>query len=206
MKIKRLLIIVFVVISNSIFAQKFGGGIFSGLTMSQLDGDSWGGYHKAGINLGVYTNTEINEKLSAQLELLYIQKGSKSNSKEPNYIYYKCKLNYIQLPLLVKYKINNKINAEIGIVEAFLRTAYEDDGGGDIVPDIPFRKWETSLLVGALYNINNKLLADVRFGYSIIPVREHPGGQSFLLNKGQFNNVISISLYYKIVGSDKFGE
>jgi hypothetical protein len=101
---KHILIIVFVLLSNLSFSQQFGGGVFVGLDISQLDGDSWGGYHKPGINLGVYTNTKINKKISVQMELAYIQKGSKSNSNEPNYVYYKCKLNYIQMPLVLSYK------------------------------------------------------------------------------------------------------
>ncbi len=198
---KYRLIIAFILMANMSFSQQFGGGVFAGLDISQLDGDGWGGYHKAGINFGVYTNTKINEKLAAQLELAYIQKGSKSDAKESNYSYYKCKLNYIQMPLLLKYKINSKINAEIGIAEAYLRTAYEDDGGGDIEPDIAFDKWESSLIIGGSYYLNKSLIANVRLNYSVFPVRKHPGGQSFLLNNGQYNNVISFSVYYKIVGA-----
>ncbi|MEA3318342.1 MAG: porin family protein [Bacteroidota bacterium] len=199
---KKVLIVAFILISNLSFSQKFGGGILGGMAVSQLDGDSWGGYHKAGLYFGVFTNAKLNKKFWTQLELAYIQKGSKSNSKEPNYVYYKCKLNYIQMPLLLKYNINNKINAEIGIAEGFLRNAYEDDGGGDIEPDIAFDKWETSVIIGASYKFTDRINANVRINYSLIPIRNHPGGQSFWLNNGQYNNVLSFSLYYKIVDAE----
>jgi len=38
----------------------------------------------------------------------------------------------------------------------------------------------------------------VRFNYSLLPVREHPGNQVYWLNRGQYNNAMLFSFYYKI--------
>jgi len=37
-----------------------------------------------------------------------------------------------------------------------------------------------------------------RFNYSILPIRAHPSGQSYLLNQGHYSNVLSIALYYQL--------
>ena len=191
-------IIVFVFLSSSLFSQTFGGGAIAGLSASQLDGDNWGGYHKAGLTFGVYTYTKLNKFIDAQLEIRYVQKGSNSNSKEQE-IFYLSKPNYIELPLFLKYRFLNNFTANIGLAAGYLQKSTEDkDGVGDEPADPAFNQFEFSGLIGIGYKITDRIFFDVRFNYSILPVRSHPGDQTYYLNAGQYNNVLTFTVHYQI--------
>jgi len=199
---KYFLIIAFIFFSSNLLSQTFGGGILGGLSASQVDGDNWGGYHKAGLCFGVYTNAKLNDYIDAQLELRYVQKGSNSNSKE-NETFYKSKLNYIELPVYLKYNFLDKFSANIGVAAGYLQKSTEDkDGIGDEPADPEFNPFEFSGLAGVEYHILDRLFFNVRFNYSILAVRDHPGDQTFYLNKGQYNNVLTFTLHYQISKTD----
>ena len=59
------------------FGQNFQGGPILGFTATQVDGDTYSGYNKAGVIIGGFVNKKFSEKWSSQLEIKYIQKGSK---------------------------------------------------------------------------------------------------------------------------------
>ena len=196
-------IIVFVFFSSSLFSQTFGGGVLAGLSASQLDGDNWGGYHKAGFTFGAYTYTKLNKYIDAQLEIRYVQKGSNSNSEELE-VFYLSKLNYVEIPLFLKYNFLSKFSANIGLTAGYLQKATEDkDGIGDEPADPEFNKFEFSGLAGVEYKIIDKLFFNVRFNYSILSVRSHPGDQTYFLNRGQYNNVLTFTIHYQISNSNE---
>ena len=197
-----ILIIIFLLSVSSVISQTFGGGFFGGLSASQLDGDNWGGYHKAGITFGAFTNTTLNQYIDAQLEVRYVQKGSNSNSKE-NEVFYVSKLNYVEIPLFLKYNFLNKFSANIGLTAGYLQKATEDkDGIGDLPADPEFNTFELSGLVGLTYRFHTHFHFDIRFNYSILPIRSHPGNQTYYLNQGQYNNALTFAVYYEIINSD----
>ena len=67
---------VFGFLISSIQAQNFDGGCLLGVSTSQVGGDNLWGFHKAGLLIGIFANKSISEKLSFQMEMTYIQKGS----------------------------------------------------------------------------------------------------------------------------------
>ncbi len=183
-------------------AQTFGGGFLAGASLSQLDGDSWGGYHKVGITAGAYTFTQLNKYVKAQLELRYTEKGSKSNSKDPS-IFYQSRLNYIEVPLLLKYSFLQKLNADIGLTAGYMVKGTEDDGYGELEADPPFKPYELSFLAGIQYQILQNVYLNVRLNYSVLPVGDHPGGQTWLFNRGQYNNALTFTVYYQLANFDR---
>ncbi|MFO7829370.1 MAG: outer membrane beta-barrel protein [Bacteroidales bacterium] len=187
---------------SSVFAQTFGGGFLGGLSASQLDGDNWGGYHKIGLTAGAYTFTQLNKYVKAQLELRYTEKGSKSNSKDPS-VFYQARLNYIEAPIMLKYTFLQKLNADIGLTAGYLVKGTEDDGYGELEADPPFKPYELSFLIGVQYQILEKLHFNIRFNYSILPVGDHPGSQTWLFNRGQYNNVLTFAVYYQLANFGK---
>lgn len=198
-----LIFLLFSIFPSLIFAQTFNGGLLAGLSASQLDGDRYGGYHKAGLCVGIYTNAKLNKYIDAQMELRYVQKGSNSNSDE-NELFYVSKLNYLELPIFLKYNFLDRFSANIGITAGYLQKATEDKGGiGDEPADPEFDPFEFSGLLGVEYKIIEQLFFNVRFNYSILAIRDHPGEQTYFLNKGQFNNVLTFTLYYQINKSNE---
>ncbi|MCB2196883.1 MAG: PorT family protein [Bacteroidetes bacterium] len=200
---KRYFIIVLILFCyNFVNAQTFGGGVFGGLSASQLDGDKSGGYNKAGVSFGIYTNVHLTKFVDAQLELKYVQKGSKW--EENDVTFYHSKLNYIEMPLFLKYRFLEKFSANIGLALGYLQKSTENkDGIGDEPADPPFNEFEFSGLAGVEYEFWKNFYFNVRLNYSILPVRDHPGDQTFFLNRGQYNNVLTFAVYYQIANFGK---
>ncbi len=200
---KIFFILMLLLISQIGFAQTFGGGVFGGLSTSQLDGDRSGGYHKAGLSFGIYTNAKINKYIDAQMELKYIQKVSKWESEDQS-VFYLSKLNYIELPLFLKYSFLDKFSANIGLTVGYLQKSTENkDRIGDEPADPPFDEFEFSGLAGVEYKIIENLFFNIRFNYSILSIRDHPGNQTYFLNKGQYNNALTFAVYYQIANFGK---
>ena len=182
-------------------AQQFEGGILGGLTASQIDGDSYRGYNKVGIQAGAWVQRLFTYTIAGQLELRYMQKGSLHTNKPNDPTYYKAVLHYIDLPLMAQYIYNEKVVFELGIGPEFLLSGKEFDAHSELPEREPyFHNFTMSAIAGIGYTFWDVLTFSARFNYSIIPIRDHPSGQSYLLNQGQYSNVLSFAVYYRISG------
>ncbi len=192
-------IMLFLFCTGYAYSQQFEGGILGGLTASQIDGDSYSGYNKVGIQAGAWVQRLFTYTVSGQLELRYVQKGSLHTNKPDDPNYYKCALHYIDLPIMVQYIYDEKVVFELGIGPEFLLSAKESDANGELPEREPyFHTFTMSAIAGIGYTFWNVLTFSARFNYSIIPIRDHPSGQSYLLNQGQYSHVLSFAIYYKI--------
>ena len=88
------------------FAQKFNAGIRAGIVASQVDGDTYEGFDKAGVIAGLYVNRSFSDKFSLQLEMDFIQKGSRMPVDDLNN-YYLMRLSYLEVPLLLQWHVSN---------------------------------------------------------------------------------------------------
>ena len=63
----------------SLSAKQFKAGVTAGIASSQVDGDTYAGYNKAGIFAGAYVTKRLapESKWSASFEITYIQKGKR---------------------------------------------------------------------------------------------------------------------------------
>ncbi len=213
---KILTIFLFLTITLSAFCQDFYGGVNIGTTISQVDGDNYGGYHKISPLGGVYVRNTFNNKWGLFSGIEYKRKGSKEVQKnKAGYVvfYYAMNADYIEVPLLATYKIEsigiprlfkynlpNDLIFDFGVSYAYLIKGTEDIGNGTFIPPTrPFRKYEIANHVGLNYRISEHIFACWRFSYTFIllPIREHPGGQVYWVNRGQYNHNMSFSLKYE---------
>ena len=184
------------------FSQQFEGGIMGGLTASQIDGDSYSGYNKVGIQAGAWVQRLFTYTIAGQMELRYVQKGSLHTNKPGDPTYYKAALHYIDIPIMAQYIYNEKVVFELGIGPEFLVSSKESDAHGELPEREPyFHTFTMSAIAGIGYTFWDILTFSARFNYSILAIRDHPSGQSYLLNQGQYNNVLSFAVYYKISGN-----
>lgn len=182
-----------------VHAQKFNGGLLAGINTSQVDGDNYGGYYKAGITGGGFVNYKLTRYAGLQMELYYIRKGAGKKPDETNATYYKVKLNYIELPVVFFYEASDRLIFEGGLAYGVLATGTEDMGAGDIIPeDYPFDKNDYSGLLGVGYRLGNNVIVDIRYSHSLLPIRNHPGNKTWLLNRGQYNNCLTFTLRYQL--------
>jgi hypothetical protein len=201
---KLFLITFFILYTTFSFSQKFHGGLFAGVAASQISGDQLTGYNKAGIFAGGFTNYHFTEKLALQLEIYYIQKGSRKNPhpKSNDYTVYKLNLQYVEMPLLFKWEFSKRFFLEVGpsIGAVMNNTGKEKDEGG-VIPNTQrpvFNRFDFCGVLGMGVNISRNFKVNIRTIDSFIPVRKPVVGTSYRLDRLQYNTTIALSLIYQI--------
>jgi hypothetical protein len=189
--------------THSLKAQNIQGGFQLGISASQFSGDKLAGFNKAGVYGGFYAFTKIKEQGAFQMEINFVQKGSFDgmNPDKGDYSKYSLNMNYIEVPFLYKYSLpKQKIVIVGGLSYArLIGNAVEKDEHGVITrlpTDPQFRNWELGIQGGLEYYFHEKWHAVFRAENSILHVREHSGGATYMLNMGQYHSVLMLSLAY----------
>ena len=182
-------------------AQNFDFYALAGPSVSQIDGDRVGGYNKMGAIAGLGIAHSFNQQLQALMELEYISKG-KGTYEESTGASYKTNLNYVQLPLLVQYNINNAFFVETGLSAACL-FSYQFYENNEPTSSSPFQptKFELGYLIGSTYAINDFWRVNLRFAYSIIHINElsdddYYRSSSWKHPLGKYNRSLTLALQY----------
>lgn len=182
-------------------AQKFNGGILAGGIVSQVDGDTWVGYHKFGFLIGGYVGLRVSPHSSFQMEMEYIQKGSRKNAdlETSDMSSYLLRLHYLEIPLLYQYTFARRFSVEVGPAADVLLGSYEEMDGIPDPPTEPLRQVTLAGIIGVSAYITGHLKAGFRFNYSLISIRNttapYPASyRKILFEYGQYNNVLSLSL------------
>lgn len=188
---------------NNIQAQSFRGGALLGLNASQVSGDNLGGYDKAGISGGVFVSKKLNEKSELELRMVYAAKGSRDvpNPAKGKYTAYYLKLNYIEVPVLFRYKY--KIFWFIGgISGGYLFSSSIANESGPFpeysVENRPFNNYEVCTHYGVALPFAEKWELEFKSSdtFFLLPIRKHASNGTYLVNFGQLNSVLTFSLKY----------
>lgn len=195
---------VILLILNSIkgFSQDFNAGIQMGITATQVTGDQLAGFNKAGMFGGFYVNRPLGSIGEGQLEINFIQKGSRKNARpdEGDYESYLLRINYVEVPVMYKFKLRTFIRIETGLMFAYLISSKEFDIQGEIVPDPSintFKNMDFSAFAGLNYKINDHLAISLRYSYSVLAIRPKPQTITYRYDSGQFNEVVCTTLQYQ---------
>lgn len=198
---KKLTLLFLICISFEGLAQKFNGGVLAGGLVSQVDGDTWQGYHKFGFLAGGFVRLEISKHSSFQMEMEYIQKGSRHNADSANFSDqpYLLRLHYLEIPVLYQFSFSRRFSCEAGPAFDVLLGYYEEQDRIAYPPTEPLRSVTLNGILGAAVYITNHLKATARLNYSLVSLRKTsaPYPQSYrkiFFEYGQYNNVISLSL------------
>jgi len=183
-------------------AQRFEGGVLAGFNGTQVSGDTYEGYNKPGILAGGYVQTDLAPAVFAGLELKFSQKGARSpqNSQNQTPVKYIMRLNYAELPLFLGFRTSDVISVVGGISLGYLISSVEINENGKFPPEdqVPFNSTDLQPFLGFRFDISEKIKADIRFAYSVLPVRGKPDHDLWYWRQNQFNNVISIAMYYRL--------
>lgn len=194
---RKLLAIAFLFAFGHLSAQKFQGGFFAGMTTSQINGDGLGGYDLAGVQAGFFTFLELSDKSDLQLELSFIQKGSRQPPSDSSN-FYKSRLNYIVIPILYRLHVG-KVAFEAGPSLDINVYAQEEDLFGEFESDPSYSNYSASFIVSVNYNFSDNFWISFRTNNSIMRIREgettipFPEPNSPL---GDRNIVLSFGLHY----------
>lgn len=191
--------ILFAIIPFVSHAQKFNGGIVAGMSATEISGDRLTGPNKAGIYAGFYVNRYFSERSSIQMEIDFIQKGSRKNPDTLNWESYLLRINYVEIPVHYKFDFYERFTFETGLSYGVLITSYEEiDAIENPDKDPPFYTGDLSFNFGLFYSLAERLRLNIRYSNSILPVRPHSSGTTYQLNKGQYNEVLSFTLHYEL--------
>ena len=193
----HILIILLLVAGSVSKAQPFGGGFFAGVTASQVDGDTYAGYNKIGITAGAYITKELSRKSDLKVELRYIQKGAYNKGPDQNPSLYKLTLHFVELPLMYQFYIHDNIILDAGLAPEVFLFYKEEDENGEFPEENPFHRFGLEADAGVNYTFSDHIIGGLRYGYSVLPIRDHASGQTYRLNKGQYSNMFSFSIYYQ---------
>jgi hypothetical protein len=181
------------------YAQKFDGGAMIGMAASQVAGDRYSGFNKAGPIAGFFVNFQPAERSSFQFELYYVQKGSRKNANavKEDYDSYLLRLNYVEMPLLYKLHFG-RFAIEAGPSLAFFMGGYEEINGEEETVD-NFATMTFQFNLGVVFNITENWMVDIRTNNSFTNLRnETLDGHVYRLGSyGQFNDVLMLSLVYQ---------
>jgi len=197
--LKNLLITLTILITTIVYldAQEFNGGFLAGVGASEISGDRLEGPNKPGIYAGAFVNRYFTERSSTQMELNFIQKGSRKNPDSVSYDTYLLRLNYIELVLHYKWDFGNRFTLEAGPSLGVLinKPPYEE-ANGQLLTEPPFNSTDLSLNIGLFVALTERWKFNIRYSNSILAVRPHSNGQTYRWNKGQYNEVLSFTFHY----------
>ncbi|MDD4374358.1 MAG: porin family protein [Bacteroidales bacterium] len=180
-------------------AQQFKGGLLAGGVSSQVAGDNISGFHKAGISFGGYVRLKLDDHSGLQLELFFVQKGSRTSDQDvkAGLNPYLLRLNYVEMPLIYQYDLG-KLRLEAGLSAAFLASHYEEVNYLDNTQDV-WRSFNFSSIVGVRYLFHEHWSLGLRSINSISSIRKNrvDGNVKRYGNKfGAFNDVLQLAVFY----------
>jgi hypothetical protein len=202
MKQFYLVVLLLTITSLSGFSQRFEGGVLVGLNASQVDGDNYSGYHKPGIVLGGYVQTNLSRTVYAGMELKFAQQGSRNidSLATQGQIKYIMRLSYVDLPVYLGIRTSERISLLIGVSPGYLisGTEYNDYGKLSEQDQNAFSEFDLQGLLGFRLQLTKRLFVDLRGAYSVLPIREKKGDPLWYWKSNQFNNLLSTTVLYRL--------
>ncbi|OQB62036.1 MAG: hypothetical protein BWX95_01562 [Bacteroidetes bacterium ADurb.Bin141] len=197
-------LIVFLLITNNIACgQSFKAAVLAGINSSQVSGDELSGFNKVGLFIGGSAILPVREKSLVEMELLFIQKGSKTPTPKngaANY-FYKMSLNYLEVPLIYTFRPVKYVSVHAGPTFGVLVGSKEEDNAGELTGQIPFQKTELGIDGGLSVYFSEHLSLTMRLSTSLLPIRK-TGANTPLFESGQYNSGLAFFLQYTF-GSKK---
>ena len=189
-----------------VYSQQFRAGASFGVNASQIGGDGYSGFNKAGINAGLYSNTKLTKDLDFQFEINYSEKGSRKNARpdKDDNDFFLLRMPYIEIPLMVQYH-KNKFTYEAGLYYSRLLSSYLQDENGtfEIEPQLnQFSDNDFAFLLGVNFNLTDNIMMNWRFNTSFLPFRKYDSGSNELpFDSGMYHHYVAFTLRYQFLGN-----
>ncbi len=120
---------------------------------------------KAGVHVGVFFTLDLDERSGLGVELLYADKGVRA--------IHNVHLHYAAIPILGRYRIDNRLILEAGPEVAYLVAARSQLGNLNYIWNNPI---DLGLDLGIQYDSGQRFLAGIRFNAGITSVIRGEGG------------------------------
>ncbi|MGE5944447.1 MAG: porin family protein [Flavobacteriales bacterium] len=179
-----------------------GGVNFSNMYTDDVDDDNM----LTSFNAGLFVNLPISDMLSIQPEVLYSRKGSELSYDN---VFAtgtaKFKLNYIEVPVLLKVNVTDNFNLHAGPYFAYLIdsqiTNETNDGTFDFEDNFDnddFNKFDAGLSAGLGFDFDSfGIGARYNYGLTTVGKERTVGGDTYTVPDGKNSN-ISVYLALKL--------
>ena len=162
----RLLFILVFLSSLSLSAQDNPIGIKIGVNIASLAGDGTENISSAlNFQAGLFTEIPLSTDFKIQPELLFSVYGFKDNFESGATI----RLNYVSLPIMIKWFVSEKFSFDVGPQVGLLVTAKNGTGSqADVKPN--FYDRDFGVIAGASYAISDVVSASLRYYFGLTDV------------------------------------
>jgi len=158
--------------------QRFKAGVILGTNLAQIDGDNSNGYIKLGITGGLRGAAIISDKVDLSIELLFDQRGSRSQKIfDASFFPFKITNNYVSVPVIFNYQDwldeseeYYKLHFHAGFsYSRLLNSQIDDEDTNSIFLSISdfFVRDDVAALVGATFYTGPHLAVTGRFSRSL---------------------------------------
>ncbi len=197
-------------------AQIIQGAAIVGTNFSQVDGDEIYGFHHYGANIGAAAIIPFSKNWSVSLETLFSQKGSSQGA-----IYYderkdsitgetkiltgeyKLHLNYVEVPLIIRYTDKEVMSFGAGISYGRLVSVTEEEHGNKVETTYlnsgTYKKDDWLANADLMIRLHKNLKVNLRYSYSLMKLRTRDFynvyGQ-YIKTRDQYNNMVSLRLIW----------
>lgn len=179
-----------------------GGVNFSNIISEDIDDNNV----LTSFNVGVYGTFPVGDILSIQPEVLYSRKGGEL-TYDNAFVSGKTqfKLNYIEVPILLKVNVTDNFNIHVGPYVAYLIDAQvknDADGGTidfeDDYDNDDFNKFDAGISAGIGFDFNSiGIGARYNYGFTNIGKERDFAGGSYTIPDGNNSN-LSLYVTYKL--------
>ncbi len=203
--------LIFLLAISALFAanavsQSFYGGVALGGVTSQVDGDGNNGFHKFGFTGGGFVGLKLSDIFDIQLEIKYIQKGSKSSVDDLSS--FKIRLDYVEMPLVASanldfLKVNGRkldwLKFELGLSLDVLVYTNQKINAANEATDM-WRPLCLNGILGMQFRLMPKLGIGFRVITSITSAYKGNFGRDTVRfgQKGAFNDVLELVFFYRL--------
>lgn len=197
---KQILTVLFIGLVAITASAQMSGGIKAGLNLANVSGDDADfiadNKMRTAFHAGVYATFNLSDQIAIQPELLYNSTGAKyeEDGETADLV-----TDYISVPVMLLYNINETINLQVGPQFSFLTKGELKFDGGSI--DLKDEELLKSTDIGINFGVGanfGKLNATARYCLGLGTAWDEVDGESIDAK----NAVIQISLGYRLFGGE----
>lgn len=170
-------------------------GVTAGLNLANIVGDNTdGNAMKAGFHAGLAFDFSLSDNVLLSPAVLYSTKGTQDDKESK----YKLNTNYVEIPVLVKYQLDNGLNFGAGPYLGLLMSAKSTDGTDDIDVKDLFASTDYGLKAGIGYSMESGLGFGLNYGLGLANILDKELAD--LTDSKSTNAVIGVSISYLLGG------
>ena len=151
---KTILLLAFIIITTVSFAQNASYGVRVGYNISNLDFEpdaTFDNTHRNGFAIGFFGQYDLSASISLAPEIQFSAEGAKARA---------LRIDYIQAPILVKFKIGSRLSVGAGPLVGVKVHEYEDG----------YKNFGFSAVGAFEFMITDEIFIDARYHYGLTNV------------------------------------